>query len=149
MWQIELVNFPIHPFSQPANVCWALGVGNMQGSRASKMKLSYFQLLSRGRMPFCVLMDISLCSGVSKTWFIIIAWVRNCWVNFMVILLWISNFIVFFLFAQCDLAISYQGHRHRHCWILVSFSQKFNLKHLIFRDHVIRLFSRISDQYMG
>lgn len=82
MWQIKLINFPIHPFSQPANFYWALGVGNMQGSWASKMKVRCFLLLYRGKMPFSVFM---FGSGVPQTWFIIIAWVGDCWVSFMIL----------------------------------------------------------------
>lgn len=47
MWQIELINFfhlSTHLFSQPTNVYWTLGVGNVQGSRASKMKLRCFSI---------------------------------------------------------------------------------------------------------
>lgn len=51
------INFPTHPLASQ-QMFWALGVGNMQVSRASERKHRCFLLLYRGRMAFSVVMDM-------------------------------------------------------------------------------------------
>lgn len=113
MWQIELINFShlsIHLSSQPANIYSTLGVGTMQVSGASKMKLRCFLLLYREEY-------LSLCSwtgcfalGSPKLDLqLFFGWGIAEWAS------WFFPFRAqilhtwFFLFAQCDLATRLSG----------------------------------------
>lgn len=142
MWQIELINFShlsIHLSSQPANVYSTLGIGNMQGSGASKMKLRHFLLLYREEY-------LSLCSwtgcfplGSPKLDLqLFFGWGIAEWAS------WFFPFRAQILrdFSSLLSVIwppGHQEHRREHCGIIFLPSEVPS-EHLMFEGHFIQFF---------